>query len=583
MATISSPPSATWDSMSELRAVPVGGVHSAQFTFGGTNPVAASVVYLECVEDDRGPTNHPDGTFAELGQYSVGDRVICPGLTVTHNGTLIKVVNSTPQVPWENDANTYLLPPVKNSIPSAGFLDKTRPSLGSRRGNFVLSAVNAHKYRLRCFASHTVQPGVSTSEPYFDQTIVFTAAQIEAMQTQPFFTIPHSQGVAPDIVEINLIFNRDIYGYSTGTVLPLKFIGGNQGVNGAGTSADPLGIWTTSADTSNVYFGVSGEALWITTQDGNPSSVNLFPSTNVFFDMQICIKKDYPTPEGVTFLEQALPAGVNLDSAVIPESASGAGILEHDMILVNKKAGASGYNNQYKIYVNQCGGTHKDDYTKVSLFQFYDPTTKKLKFRRTLAAYTSGEKAWLLWNKTSHQPFDVAEDNKLAASEWVCIFRWQYENPNTNFDIDTGWMTLNRLGMTQGYAHWGDGGLGFHKGTSNAKKLDIYFRGKLSTPSPHNPHRDNGSVIPLSTLSGGGISYTPDSKNKATKIGNAFCLSYGPFGLQMSNTTQYKGRGTACFPIYTTDSGHASFPDRTVDTLDATVGLFDYRITGYLD
>lgn len=583
MATISSPPSATWDSMSELRAVPVGGVHSAQFTFGGTNPIAASVVYLECVEDDRGPTNFPDGTFAELGQYSVGDRVICPGLTVTHNGTLVKVVNSTPQVPWESDANTYLLPPVKNSVPGAGFFDKTHPSLGSRRGNFVISTINAHKYKLRCFASHTVQPGVSTSEPYFDQTIVFTAAQIEAMQTQPFFTIPHSQGVAPDIVEINLIFNRDIYGYPTGTVLPLKFIGGNQGVNGAGTTADPLGIWTTSADALNVYFGVSGQALWITTQDGKPSSVNLFPSTNIFFDMQICIKKEYPTPEGVTFVEQALPAGVNLDSAVIPESASGAGILEHDMILVNKKAGASGYNNSDKIYISQCGGTHKDDYTKVSLFQFYDPKTKKISLRRTLAAYTSGEKGWLLWSRASHQPFDITEDNKLAASEWVCIFRWQYENPNTNFDIDTGWMTLNRLGMTQGYAHWDEGGLGFRKGNENAKKLDIYFRGRNTFNPTQFPHANIGSVTPLSSFSGGGIGYAQDAKNKAVKIGNAFCLSYGSVGLQMTSTTQYERRGTPSCPYYNVDDRHSTFPDRTIAAFDNTGSLFDYRITGYID
>lgn len=139
-----------WDSAGRNKHMLLGEIKSVWFNFG-KGAVAGAAVYVECVEDDIGrPIDSPTTAtkFSKFGEYFAGDKILCPQLGVTINGSFIKVIN-----PMGAD---ILLPTASGGeIKPDGF--KTLVPIPS---TFHIDATNAHKYNIVCFANHSPLPTI---------------------------------------------------------------------------------------------------------------------------------------------------------------------------------------------------------------------------------------------------------------------------------------------------------------------------------------------------------------------------------------------------------------------------------------
>ena len=117
------------------------------------------------------------------------------------------------------------------------------------------------------------------------------------------------------------------YGYEIGRVVPLKFIGGSQR---AVVAPDTAGVWTTSADKTNVYLGSSSMCIAIPSLDGKGTMLNVL-GKNVMFDMEVCVKTKYPNPYSATFTEKAFTAPEAMISETIPSYTGCGELTDYDL------------------------------------------------------------------------------------------------------------------------------------------------------------------------------------------------------------------------------------------------------------
>lgn len=138
-----------WDSAGRHKHMLLGRIKGVWFNFG-KGAVAGAAVYVECVENDVGRPFPSDTTnkFSVYGQYLAGDKILCPQLGVTINGSFIKVIN-----PLGDDI----------LLPTSGGGAKTPKgykSLPPIPSTFKINATNAHKYNIVCFANHSPLPTI---------------------------------------------------------------------------------------------------------------------------------------------------------------------------------------------------------------------------------------------------------------------------------------------------------------------------------------------------------------------------------------------------------------------------------------
>ena len=138
-----------WDSAGRSKHVLLGKIKSVWFNFG-KGVVAGAAVYIECVENDVGAPQ-PDDTplkFSNYGQYFAGDKILCPQLGVTINGGSIKVIN-----PLGKD---ILLP----TADGGSLADPKNAKIINIPSTFLITAANARKYNIVCFANHSPLPTI---------------------------------------------------------------------------------------------------------------------------------------------------------------------------------------------------------------------------------------------------------------------------------------------------------------------------------------------------------------------------------------------------------------------------------------
>ena len=497
MPFITNPPSVsdTWDSVSDVKSIPFGLVTSVLFNFPHHGTVAMSDVYIECVVDDHG-----DAT-KNFGQYNVGDRVKCPTLVVINNGSTVKVVN-----PW---GSTISMPR------SNGGSKSTKLS-----STFTIDSTNSNKYKLRCFASHSKQPLFSSRRSYFDKVIKLTSAQIKSqLSKDKYLKIPHTLSGTPWIVEINFIVVTAKYGYEVGRVVPLKFIGGSQS-----TVSSPYtqGVWTTSADATNVYLGSSSGCIAIASLDGKGTMFNIF--SDGMFDMQICVKKDYPNPYHATFTQKDFKTPATMVSETIPHYPHCGEVTDYDLVICNNKSGGkTAYGKGEFIFLSQSGGSYSPQYLEVSQAQFFDPVKRLLKF--VINAPEKGKSQLAMYDRKTNKYFDVVEDNKLSDTEWTYIFRWKYDNCDTPYDIDTGWINQDQYALNYPKGKFLSDSLNIN---DKVQKLDIFWRASIDLD---NLGLNALSSISLSSLKGD--AQANDMSRKANR--NNFNVSYNNKTLDISS------------------------------------------------
>lgn len=522
---MSNPLPQTWDSVSGLKSVPLGHVKSVLFNFHNDKPIAMSVVYLECVEDDHGDSKKPN-----IGQYSVGDRIICPQILVINNASSVKAVNPLGQFITALKAD------------GGNVADKLSST-------FTIDATNHHKYKLRCFVSHSRQPLSSASSPYFDKTIRVKSSEIK----DNVLTVPHTIGIAPWVVEINFVFVKATNGFPVGAIVPLKFIGGIQpSVGNVAT-----GLWTTSADKDNVYLACSTEHINICSLDDKLTPFNIWKSASVEID--VCVSKEFDDldPAKNTFTQLSFPAKESFDSQVIPANTETGEPIDFDMVITNNKVA------QEFIFVNQSGGSFAG-YDGVSQFQYYNPTEKKIKLR----ILPSATPTWNFFNRTTKKIFNVFEDNKSKDTEWTYIMRWQYQNSTRPCDNDTGWMRSGNGNFSEITLSIISDSLGLVEDKSLVKKVDVYFRPSILYEATGVEQLGFWSA---SSMKGGGLCYN----RKATqKTNNNFTISYNNDNLVINHANSNE--------MMVPNVLKKIIPECSALTFDGDSGLLEYRICSYI-
>lgn len=485
-------PNNTWDSTSQLRPIPLGDVLSVQFNFKDTRDISSSSVYVECVVDDHG-----DSTKGNIGQYNVGDRFICDQLQIINNGASVKVVNPLGE---------YLTAPKGNGGNSGNKVPQT----------FTIDSTNYDKYKLRCFASHTHNPSFSELPSYFDKIITVKAADVKGNA----IVVPHTLGGLPWVVEINFVaIKGNKIGLPEGLTVPLKYINGMQFKVG---SADG-GIFTTSADKTNVYLGTSTGNIAAIMPDKAMTALNLW--SNASFDIQVCVKKDYPNPFGDTFTQKELDPNWNVnDSEVIPNHPRSGDIMDYDMVLMNNKASDTAYAPGEFIFLNQSGGNSAGAFHEISQFISLDPIARKIHFRMNLPKPA----IWLMVDRKTGKTFDLAADMAAGKSEWTSVFRWQYENTTDSCNVDTGWINAKVFLFSQDTMVLTGGCVSMSDGTEPSK-VDVYAR--FTTPSPTLDMVQNGAIN-ITSLKGGGQGYTV---SKTNKVWNNSAIAYDKTSLTISH------------------------------------------------
>lgn len=501
MPSISLVPNNTWDSMSELKGIPLGNISSTSFSFDGTRMLANAIVYIECVIDDHG-----DGS-KNFGQYSVGDRIICDSIKIIVNGSSVRAMHSNA---------VDLVCPVSNGGSSVDGLPNT----------FKINATNANKYKLRCFASHTTMPSVSSgTKSYFDSVIPVTIASIkDQLAKTGHITVPHKLSAIPQVVEVNFICAVAIGGYKVGDVIPLKFVGGHQG------SSKFAGVWTTSADTTNVYIGSTSKCIFAPSLDAKGAFIDIMGASN--FSIEVCIRKDYLNPYGVTFTEQRLKTPAKALSEKVPEPYGSGDLIDYDLIIINKNAKKSAYAKGTYIFVNQSGGS-MEGYDKVSQAQYFSVSTRILHL--IINQPTAGQGGFVIYDKGVGK-FDIMADIH-DGGEWDYVFRWRYENCEIPYRSDTGWMNLDEGILNYPKAKFISDIIGVHDKTH---KVDIFVRDNTDDPSLGLHILDSWS---LSSLAGGALV----DNNSGKRISNAYALSHNKDQLSIST---YNGDSQMSFPDY---------------------------------
>lgn len=527
---ISNPVEHTWDSVSGLKSVPIGHVKSVLFNFPNTHPIAMSAVYLECVEDD-----HDDSKKPNIGQYSVGDRIVCPQLVVINNSSTVKVVN-----PLGN----YITAEKSDGGNVADKLSST----------FTIDSSNCHKYKLRCFASHSQQPLESVKNTYWDKVVRAKSTDIKGT----LLTVPHTLGVTPWVVEINFVFVKATQGFPVGAIVPLKFIGGMQHAVGA----VPTGLWTTSADKTNVYLGCSSDNINICSMDDKLTPFNIWKSDAVEID--VCVKKDYNNPYDVTFTEIAFPEKESFDSEVVPSNTITGDPIDFDTVLMNNKAGGvTPYGADEFIFVNQSGGSFKG-YEDVSQFQYFNPSDNKIKLR----IFPSATPTWNFYNRGNGHTFNVFEDNKSKDTNWTYVMRWQYERSSRPCDNDTGWMRAGNGNFSETTLELLSDSLGLSYDKQLTKKVEIYFRPNIEYTATGVSHLGFWSAA---SMKGGGTCYN----RKATeKTNNNFTISYNEGNLVINHASSNE--------MMVPNILKKIIPECSALTFDGDSGLLEYRVCSYL-
>lgn len=524
---MSNPLPQTWDSVSGLKSVPLGHVKSVLFNFRNTKPIAMSVVYLECVEDDHG-----DSKKANIGQYSVGDRFICPQILVINNASSVKAVN-----------------------PLGQFITAFRADGGNvadkLSSTFTIDSTNQHKYKLRCFVSHSEQPKQllkSKPDEYFEEIIRVKSSEIK----DNVLTVPHTRGTTPWVVEINFVFVKATNGFPVGAIVPLKFIGGIQpSVGNVAT-----GLWTTSADKTNVYLGCSSENINICSLDDKLTPFNIWKSDSVEIDVCVSQKFDHLDPAEDTFTQIAFPEKESFDSEVIPVDTTKGEPINFDMVITNNKV-ASEF-----IFVNQSGGSFTG-YDSVSQFQYYNPTEKKIKLR----ILPSATPTWNFFNRNTKKIFNVFEDNKSKDTEWTYIMRWQHQNSTRPCDNDTGWMRSGNGNFSEITLSIISDSLGLVEDKGLAKKVDIYFRPSILYATTGVEQLGFWSA---SSMKGGGICYNRKATQKTT---NNFTISYNNDSLIINHANSNE--------MMVPNVLKKIIPECSALTFDGDSGLLEYRICSY--
>lgn len=366
---------------------------------------------------------------------------------------------------------------------------------------------------------------------YFDEIITISATDLKALALSGAGSIAvnHNQGIAPAIVEINWVCYKAINGYVVGDVVPLKFMGGGQRLGAEAGHPQFAGIWSTSSTSTQIHFSPSSSQITMIAKTPKVAEFNIWGQDT--FGWDICIRKEYPNPYGVTFTERALTTTAAMASEVIPERFDAGGrILEFDLVLINNHAGGvSSFKPGEIIYLNQCGGSKQkiDDggkeksYDDISQVVYWHNDQKRLRFFTNPPE--TGNAGLLIRDARLKKTFDIIEDNKSSATNWTYVFRWQYENSLIPYDFDTGWIATNYGYLWPPVSLRSALDIGINK---TIKKVDIYNLNYVGAPllNIQHPTYVKSSIINLSTVKGGGRVFL--NTHPATIGYNMFSVSY---------------------------------------------------------
>lgn len=364
---------------------------------------------------------------------------------------------------------------------------------------------------------------------YFDEIITINATDLKALALSGAGSIAvnHNQGIAPAIVEINWVCYKAVGGYVVGDVVPLKFMGGGQRLGAQAGHPQFAGIWSTSSTSTQIHFSTSSSQITMLAKTPKVAEFNIWGQDT--FGWDICIRKEYPNPYGVTFTERTLTTTAAMASEVIPEKFDAGGrLLEFDLILINNHAGGvSSFKPGEIIYLNQCGGSKQKiidggkekTYDNVSQISYWNNDQKRIRFLNTTPK--TGEAGLLIRDARLKKTFDVIEDNKSSATAWTYVFRWQYENSLIPYDFDTGWMAAWDSAFVPPWSLRSAPDIGIDK---TVKKIDVYLLGYWGYTGGEAPDGVKLAVYNISTAKGG--ARVNDSLVKGVWGYNMFSVSY---------------------------------------------------------
>lgn len=567
----------TWDSVSESHAIPFS-LKSLVISFENLGAITHSEVFIECVEDDiqvsgedsQGVFQH----YVDAGQYLKGDLIKSPSL---------HVINTTGNVRIINNSGAAI------TIPRGNAGSPDRPD----QGDFTILSTNK-KYRLRCFASQSKLPILPARQSFWDEQKTVAAN----ITSQRRIEIPHTLGVVPAIVELNFVFVKNVHGYLIGDVLPLKFIGGRQLKSSANLDET---VWTTSADSNSVYFGMSNtNVLMIPRRDSTHEIFNLF--SNSVAQIQVCIRRDYPNPYGVDFITRYLNRESQIDSDQIQYYPGSGEVLDSDLIIENLKTHTNtGFSPGTYIYYNQCGGTCTGagtnvnlDYSDQSSFIWHDHSLSSRDIHNQRLIRTGNNPELLPPsggssdhdNKLSLQAspntkmggmcfYDWVRDRVIniwndSAGDWTAKHRWQYEGGAPSYDADTGWLSLEQYGMSMPKLNMNMSEFWYQQGSPS--KVDIFLR----LPQDLFAGMRLGATWSMANLKGGALAY---SKDPVTTVGNTWAIHYNKVSLNAANIATPLSNSVT---VPTIPNWHGTgTKDSSGNSFDSAIGAMQVRFCAH--
>ena len=411
---------------------------------------------------------------------------------------------------------------------------------------------------------------------YFDEIITINADDLKvlALSGKGSVAVNHNQGVSPAIVEINWVCYKAVAGYTVGDVVPLKFMGGGQRLGAQAGNPQFAGIWSTSSTSTQIHFSSSASQITIPAKTPETREFNIWAQDT--FGWDICIKKTYPNPYGVTFTQKNLTTTADMASEVIPEKFDAGGrILEFDLVLINNHAGGvSSFKPGEMIYLNQCGGSKQTIYDDVSQLVYWHNDQKRIRFSRTDPK--TGKAGLLIRDARLKKTFDVIEDNKSSATDWTYVYRWQYENSLIPYDFDTGWVSSYDNDLWPPASLRSASDIGIDK---TVKKVDIYLLFYWGyTPVTIPPRGISLAISNLSTAKGG--ARVGDTKDKNITGYNTFSLSYNDTRFDILTGGNKNTPGHIDVPSMPLNIP-SWWPNANAQVLAPAVGTGAMRICGY--
>lgn len=512
MGVISQPPNNRWDAKSELHLIPFT-LSNVSITFDKSGEISDCEVYIECVMDD--PPTFANSVFTSHGGYKKGDLISVATLRASTNGSVVTVINDTP---------IGITAPKK-----VGTDPKT---------TFVIKDGDPH-YRMRIFSNHTPPPVelVKGSGAYWDEIKEFPAITDTVK-----YEFPHTAGVIPAIVEMNILITKATFGgLAIGDVIPLKLIGGKQ----FPITGQPVGqqaIWSVSADKDKVYIDI----LSGTGSTGTKGSIN-FPSikaplksANILITgqatWQMCIKNVFPNPNGVVFPVMSFATAkadtTNANSVHLPNipvTPSTGQILEVNMTMYDTAHPEKVY------YYNQCNGTVSPSYEKLNSALVSDRITD-------LSTGLQHDTVGLIFNGVKGAGagvviYDGTTTRNLwdaANGAWEMKYEWQYEGGIGSPDIDTGWQYVGKNELY--YPKFNFDMSKIWTGAKLPSKVDLYL--SINGVLPAHPTTISTSIISMSSLKGGGVSLRDV---KGYLAWNNFVIVMSKSGITMANSADAEG------------------------------------------